>query len=308
MKIISLLPSATELVFDLGLGDDLSGVTFECDHPPEARTKPVVSDTALPTDRPLSSREIDEAVRGHMDRKEPLYVLDKELIGTIQPDLILTQDLCRVCAVPSGQVEDALAELGCQAEVISMDPHDLEGILDSFLEVGRATGTEPQAKELVEELRGRIDAVRARSARLPEIRTLALEWLDPPFAGGHWIPEMIRIAAGVPLLAEAGQPSRQVTWRQIANAAPEVVVFMPCGYYLAEAEQEAGRIYAVPEFRETTAHAEGTVFATDASSFFSRPGPRIVDGLDILAWAVHPEAFPEPPTGTISRMPRPAVP
>jgi iron complex transport system substrate-binding protein len=307
MKIVSLLPSATELVFALGLGDDLSGVTFECDHPGEARTKPVVSDTALPTDRPLSAREIDDLVRGHMDRKEPLYVLDKELIGTIQPDLILTQDLCRVCAVPSGQVQDALEELGCRSEVISMDPHSLEEILDSFLEVGRATGTEPRAKELVEDLHGRIDAVRSRSTRLPEIRTLAMEWLDPPFAGGHWIPEMIRIAAGVPLLSQPKEASRPVTWREIANAAPEVVMFMPCGYYLAEAEEEAGRIYAVPEFRETTAHAEGTVFATDASSFFSRPGPRIVEGLEILAWAIHPEAFPEPPAGTISRIPRPAM-
>jgi iron complex transport system substrate-binding protein len=307
MKIVSLLPSATELVYALGLGNELSGVTFECDYPAEARTRPVVSDTALPTERPLSAREIDGLVTDHMERKEPLYVLDKELIAKIQPDLILTQDLCRVCAVPSGQVETALDELGCRAEVISMDPRGLEDILDSFLEVGRATGTEPRAKELVEEVRERIDAVRARSARLPEIRTFALEWLDPPFVGGHWIPEMIRIAAGVPLLAEPRERSRTVTWRAIANGSPEVVVFMPCGYYLAEAEEEAARIYQVPEFRETTAHAEGTVFATDASSFFSRPGPRIVDGLEILAWAIHPEAFPEPPEGTISRVPRPEV-
>jgi iron complex transport system substrate-binding protein len=308
MKILSLLPSATELVFALGLGDDLSGVTFECDYPAEARAKPVVSDTALPTDRPMSAREVDNLVREHMDRKEPLYVLDKELIGKIQPDVILTQDLCRVCAVPSGQVEDALKELGCRAEVVSMDPNGLEEILETFLEVGRATGTETRAKELVEDLRGRIDAVRAHSARLPEIRTFAMEWLDPPFVGGHWIPEMIRIAAGVPLLSQPKERSHTVTWRELANAAPEVVMFMPCGYYLAEAEQEAGRIYAVPEFRETTAHAEGTVFATDASSFFSRPGPRIVEGLEILAWAIHPEAFPEPPDGTISRIPRPEMP
>jgi iron complex transport system substrate-binding protein len=302
VKIVSLLPSATELVFALGLGDQLEGVTFECDYPAEARAKPVVSDTALPTDRPRSSRETDELVTSHMDRKEPLYVLDKDLISKIQPDLILTQDLCRVCAVPSGQVEDALAELGCRSEVISMDPNSLEEILDSFLEVGRATGTEPKAKELVESLRERIDAVRARTARLPEIRTFCMEWLDPPFAGGHWIPEMVRIAAGQNLLTEPKQPSRKVTWRQIADAAPEVVAFMPCGYYLEEAEEEAALLYRVPEFRETTAYAEGTVYATDASSYFSRPGPRIVDGLDILAWAIHPGEFPEPGPGVISRI------
>jgi iron complex transport system substrate-binding protein len=303
VKIVSLLPSATELVYALGLGDELSGVTFECDHPPEARTKPVVSDTALPADRPLSSGEIDGLVRERMDRKEPLYVLDKELIGTIQPDLILTQDLCRVCAVPSGQVEDALEELGSAAEVVSMDPQGLDDILESFLTVGRATGREDRAAELVGGLRQRIDAVRSSATRLPEIRTFATEWLDPPFVGGHWIPEMIRIAAGVPLLNEPKQRSRTVTWREVADAAPEVVLVMPCGYYLAEAEEEAARLYQIPEFRETTAYAEETVYATDASSFFSRPGPRIVDGLEILAWAIHPEAFAEPPDGAIRRVP-----
>ncbi len=307
MKIVSLLPSATELVFALGLGDDLSGVTFECDHPPEARTKPVVSETALPTDRPLSAAEIDAAVNERMDRRDPLYVLNKELIATIQPDLILTQDLCRVCAVPSGQVERALEELGCRAEVVSLDPTGLDEVLDSFLEVGRATGTEARARELVGSLRDRIEGVRARAVRLPEIRTFALEWFEPPFVGGHWIPEMIRLAAGVPLLCEPKERSHQVTWRQIADASPEVVVSMPCGYYLPEAEEEAVRLYAVPELRETTAYAGGTVFATDASSYFSRPGPRLIDGLEALAWAVHPDAYPEPPAGVIARVPAPAL-
>jgi iron complex transport system substrate-binding protein len=307
LKIVSLLPSATEVVFALGLGDDLSGVTFECDHPAEARSKPVVSETALPTDRPLSAAEIDEQVNERMEQREPLYRLDKELIATIQPDLILTQDLCRVCAVPTGQVEDALEELGCTAEVVSMDPTGLEEVLESFLQVGRATGTEARAYELVASLRERIEAVKGRAARLPEIRTFAMEWLDPPFVGGHWIPEMIRLAAGVSLLSGQKERSHTVTWRQIADAAPEVVVFMPCGYYLPEAETEAVRLYAVPEFRETTAFAGGTVFATDASSYFSRPGPRLIEGLEALAWAIHPEAYPEPPPGVITRVPAPAL-
>jgi iron complex transport system substrate-binding protein len=306
VKIVSLIPSATELVYALGLGDQLEGVTFECDHPPEARTKPVVSDTALPTDRPRTARETDELVTSFMDRQEPLYVLDKELISKIQPDLILTQDLCRVCAVPSGQIDKALDELGCRAEVVSMDPKGLEDILESFMEVGRTTGTETRAKELVEELRERINAVRGRAARLPEIRTFCLEWLDPPFAGGHWIPEMVELAAGRNLLSTSKEPSRTVTWRQVADASPEVVVFMPCGYYLEEAEEEGARIYDVPEFRETTARAEGTVYATDASSYFSRPGPRIVDGLEILAWAIHPDVYPEPGPEAITRLPAPA--
>jgi iron complex transport system substrate-binding protein len=186
-----------------------------------------------------------------------------------------------------------------------MDPKGLEDIFDSFLGVGRATGTETRAKELVESLRERVEEVKGRTARLPEIRTFCMEWLDPPFAGGHWIPEMVRIAAGQNLLTEPGQPSRKVTWRQVANASPEVIVFMPCGYYLQEAEEEAGRIYSVPEFRETTAYAEGTVYATDASSYFSRPGPRIVDGLDILAWAIHPDGFPQPGADAALRVPPP---
>ena len=299
MKIVSLLPSATELVYALGLGDDLSGVTFECDHPPEARTKPVVSDTALPTDRPLTSAEIDSEVRERMEVRQPLYVLDKDLMRQIDPDVILTQDLCRVCALPTGQVQDALDEIGCSAEVVSMDPHSLEEILESFLEVGRVTGTEGRAKELVDELRDRIETVRRQATRLPTIRTLCLEWLEPPFAGGHWIPEMVAVAAGQNLLVQPKERSREVTWRAIANESPEVVVHMPCGYYLAEAEEEASRIYEVPEFRETTAYASGAVFATDASSYFSRPGPRIVDGLDILAWAIHPDEYPEPPEGRV---------
>jgi iron complex transport system substrate-binding protein len=305
LKIVSLLPSATELVYELGLGESLSGVTFECDHPADAQTKPVVSDTALPNHRALAPREIDDLVTDHMDRKEPLYVLDKELIAKIQPDVILTQDLCRVCAVPSGQVEEALDELGCRSNVVSMDPQGLDDILASFLEVGRATGAEQRAHELIDSLRERVEAVRAIASRLPKIRTLPLEWLDPPFIGGHWIPEMVNLAGGESLITEPKERSRQATWREIADARPEVIVHMPCGYYLEDAEDQAGALYGIPELRETGALATGTIFATDASAYFSRPGPRIVDGLETLAWAIHPEAFPQPPPGSISRVTAP---
>jgi iron complex transport system substrate-binding protein len=294
VRIISLLPSATEIVFALGLGDQLDGVTYECDHPAEATSKPVVSDTALPQDRPLAPGEVDRLVAGFMDRGEPIYRLDKRLIQEIQPDLILAQDLCRVCAVPSGQVEEALAELGCRAQVVSLDPNTIDDILEGIVRVGRATGTEPRAEELVAALRDRIERVRRTALRLPTIRTLCLEWSDPPFAAGHWIPGMVEIAGGTNLLLEAGQPSARVTWRQVADALPEVIVFMPCGYYLEEAEAEAERLYQQPEFAGTPAARSGTVLAVDASSYFSRPGPRIVDGLEMLAWAIHPETFPQP--------------
>jgi len=302
LKIVSLLPSATEIVFALGLGDRLEAVTYECDFPDEARTKPVVSDTALPQDRPLSAREIDDAVRDHMDGKDPIYRLDKELIQKIQPDLIIAQDLCRVCAVPSGEVEDALAELGCEAEVVSLDPQGLDDVLEGVLEVGRVTGTEARAKELHAELRERLDRIRATSARLPTIRTLALEWSDPPFVGGHWVPEMVAAVGGENLLNEPKARSRTITWREAADAQPEVLVFMPCGYYLEEAEEEALKLFEVPELRATTAISSGGVFAVDASSYFSRPGPRLIEGIEILGWAIHPDAFAEPPAGRIARI------
>ena len=302
MKIVSLLPSATEIVFALGLGEQLKGVSYECDEPEEARTKPVVVGTALPQDRPLSAAEIDDAVQAHMDAREPIYTLDKELIQRIEPDLLLAQDLCRVCAVPSGQVEDALAELGTTADVISLDPHDIDGILSGIVRVGRATGTERRAEGLVAGLRERIAALKAAATRLPTIRTLALEWSDPPYVGGHWVPEMVRAVGGENLLNDPKQRSRTATWREIADAQPEVIVFMPCGYYLDEAEEEGKGLFDVPELRGTTAVSSGAVFAVDATSYFSRPGPRIVDGMDVLAWAIHPDSFPEPPPGRIRRI------
>jgi iron complex transport system substrate-binding protein len=294
VKIVSLLPSATEIVYALGLGEELAGVTYECDFPREAQEKPVVLETALPTDRPLSAGEIDEAVREKMASQEPIYRLDEDLIRQIQPDLILAQDLCRVCAVPSGQVAEALEKIGASAKVISLDPPNLDGILEGILDVGRATGTVARAESLVGSLRDRISRVRERGARLPTIRTLCLEWLEPPFVGGHWIPEMVVLASGRNLLNEPERPSRSVTWREIADARPEVLVHMPCGYYLEEAEEEARRLYSVPELLETTAVNTGHVYAVDATSYFSRPGPRIVDGLEILAWCIHPEEYPAP--------------
>jgi iron complex transport system substrate-binding protein len=302
VKIISLLPSATEIVYALGLEEHLAAVTDACDFPPEARSKPVVSRSALPAGRPLSSREIHEAVRERMDEHEPLYRLDRPLIQRIQPDVILAQDLCRVCAVPSGDVRDALAELGVDARVLSLDPTTLYEVIGCVETAGRLLGAEDRAAGLARSLRERVEGIRRTALRLPSIRVLALEWSDPPFVGGHWVPEMIEIAGGTALLSEKGKPSRPVTWKDVVDATPEVIVVMPCGYYLDETEDEALRLFANPDFAETPAAREDSVFAVDASSYFSRPGPRIVDGLDILAWAIHPEAFPEPSPDAVVRV------
>jgi iron complex transport system substrate-binding protein len=304
VKIVSLIPSATEIVFALGLGDQLAAVTDECDYPPEARSKPVVSRSALPSGRPLSAREIDDEVRARMDDRQPLYQLDRDLIRRIQPDVILAQDLCRVCAVPSGQVEDALARLGVDARVLSLDPNSLDEVIGTIEVAGEVLDAKERADELAESLRGRVHEIRTAALRLPAIRTLALEWTDPPFAGGHWIPDMVETAGGTNLLSERGQPSRRVTWRQVSDATPEVAVVMPCGYYLHEAEDDAASLYDNPEFADTPAAREGSVFAVDASAYFSRPGPRVVDGLEILAWAIHPEAYAEPAAESIARVER----
>jgi iron complex transport system substrate-binding protein len=303
MKIASLLPSATEIVFALGLGDDLVGVTDECDYPPGAVTKPVISRSALPQGRPLGSREIDEAVRGRMAADQPLYVLDTELLRRERPEVILTQDLCRVCAVPSGQVQQALDQIGLpDAKVVSLDPHTLEDVIAQLEDVGKLLGREERGKEIAEGLRDQSTKVRETAKRVPRLSVLCLEWAEPQFAAGHWIPEMVEACGGSPVLSEKGQPSRETVWHEVRAAAPEVVVFMPCGYYLEEAEDEARTFLQHPEFADTPAARNGNVFAVDATSYFSRPGPRIVDGLEILAWAVHPEAYPEPPDGTIARV------
>jgi iron complex transport system substrate-binding protein len=300
MKILSLLPSATEIVYALGLEDQLVGVTCECDFPPEARAKPVMSRTVLPADGDAPPAEIDRLVAEQVAEGEPLYTIDSDAVARTQPDLILAQDLCRVCAVPSGQVEDALAVIGCRADVLSLDPSTLDDILDGITEVGRRAGREAHADELVAGLRARAAAVEAATRRLARPRTLTLEWLDPPFVGGHWVPEMVERAGGLVLAAEAGQPSRRVSWDEVAAARPEVIVFIPCGYGLAQAMEQGRELLVVPQVATSPAGRTGRVLAADASSYFSRPGPRVISGLEALAWALHPDALPPPPPGTMA--------
>ena len=303
MKIASLLPSATEIVYALGLGDDLVGVTDECDYPPEAVTKPVISRSALPQGRIQTPREIDDAVRRKVAQEGQLYILDTDLLRRERPDVILTQDLCRVCAVPSGQVAEALETIGLpDAKVVSLDPNTLEDVVAQIGAVGTILDRADRAAAITATMRDRIAKVRETAKRVPTVSVFALEWSDPPFAAGHWVPDMIEIVGGTPVLAEKGQPSREVAWHEVRVAGPEVAVFMPCGYYLEEAEEEADSFLHQADFADTPAVRNGNVFAVDATSYFSRPGPRIVDGLEILAWAVHPDSYPPPPDGTIARL------
>jgi len=300
LKIVSLLPSATEIVYALGLGDSLEAVTDGCDYPAGARSKPVVSRSRLSMDADASAGDVDAAVRDAVKDGEALYALDAELVQRIQPDVILTQDLCRVCAVPSGQVEDALDTLGCHADVVSLDPHTIGDVFTDIIAVGERTGTYAEARALVDRLRERVAAVEQRARELEPVSSFPLEWLSPPFSGGHWVPELVEKAGGEPLLCTPGAPSAALRWEDVAAAQPEVVVFMPCGYDLPAAEREAKELAAVSELRSTPAWQAGRVWTVDATSYFSRPGPRLVDGLELLAWAQHPDAFPEPPPGRIA--------
>jgi iron complex transport system substrate-binding protein len=282
VKIVSLLPSATEIVYALGLGAELRAVTFECDHPVEARSLPQVSGTALATDADLTPAEIDRAVTEMVGDGLPIYTLDRDLLRTIDPDVILTQDLCQVCAVPAGAVDDALASIGCRSEVVSLDPHRLDEVIATVGLVGEATGTGAEAAALMTELHSRLDVVRQAVAGLARPRVLVLEWADPPFNAGHWVPDMVEAAGGVPVLARAGDRSRRLFWEEIDAAEFDVVVFMPCGFDLDGAVGQAGPLLGRPELAEASGF-----LAVDANACFSRPGPRLVDGVEALAEALH---------------------
>jgi iron complex transport system substrate-binding protein len=295
MRILSLLPSATEIVYALGLGEDIVGVTHECDWPPDARSKLRVSHSTIPTG--TKPAEVDRMVTDSLDGGTPIYRLDDQAIREARPDLVITQDLCAVCAVPSGHVQEALDLLGCPAAVLSLDPSSLDEVLDSVLRVSEACGVRQRAEALVQQLRDRLAVVRERVSGRARPRVFALEWGDPPFNGGHWVPEMIDAAGGECLLGSHRTPSVRLSWDKIAAAEPDVVVFMPCGYALEAAIREGEALLGRPELA-----AVEQVFAVDASSYFARPGPRLVDGVEILATALHPDAVAPPPEGAIARL------
>ena len=287
MRIASLLPAATEIVTALGAADRLVAVTFEC--APEARDRaPVVVDTAIPPR--LEPGEIDAWVRDRAARGLPMYELDREALAALSPDLILTQDLCQVCALPSGTVEDACRLIGTDAEVLSLDPHTLDDVLRSIDEVGRAAGM--PAAGLIGELRSRLAAVESAVADRPRPRVLVLEWTEPPFLPGHWVPELVSRAGGTPVGGTVGGRSLPATWDDLPDA--DLVVVAPCGFGLdAAVEQSAAvatRLPGVP------------LVAIDSARFVVQPGPSLVDGVEALAWAFHPDAVPEPPDGRIARV------
>ncbi|WP_328998368.1 cobalamin-binding protein [Kribbella sp. NBC_00709] len=270
MRIVSLLPSATEICFALGGGDDVVGVTFECDYPKAARTRRIVSTTALPAG--LTPGEIDAVVRRKVAAGEDLYHLDAGALRELEPDVVITQDLCAVCAIEVADVDEALEYLGCRAEVVSTDPHDLDEVVASIDTIGKAIGRD--STPLVDDLRRRLRRFAGVDRARP--RVALLEWTEPPFAPGHWLPEMVTLAGGTNVLGAAGQRSTAITWEEVAAAQPEVIVSAPCGFELEGAAKLTAEL--LPQLP-----ADVPVWAVDANGYFARPGPRLVDGIEVLA-------------------------
>jgi iron complex transport system substrate-binding protein len=288
MRIVSLVPSATEMLFALGLGPDLIAVTHECDYPPPARELPRITRDVLPPG--LTAAQIDAAVKERTLAGESIYELDAEALHELRPDLIVTQALCSVCAVSYDDVRAIAEEIDTQPLVISLDPRTVGEVLGDARTLAQATDSKDAAVELLSDASARIDRVRlaVRAAKRP--RVAALEWLDPPFAAGHWTPQLIEYAGGQDVLGFAGEPSEQRTWEEVAASQPDIVIVMPCGYDAEIAHREAEM-----HRDELAALGAGEVVAVNASAYFSRPGPRIVDGLELLAHILHPELVPEAP-------------
>jgi len=283
MRLVSLLPSATEIVYALGLDDQLVGVTFECDEPAAARNEKTVVVGGRDTSA-MSPREIDDYVRTAMAAGQDLYTLHAQALAELEPDLILTQDLCRVCALPTDHVEQALGYLGCQADVLSLDPHSLAEVLASIQQVGDRAGVGDRAATLVAALLARLVAVGKAVAGRPRPRVAVVEWVDPPFTAGHWVPDLVRAAGGEPVGGHPGARSVATTWAEIRSWEADLVIVAPCGYHLDGAADQASSV--VGELPDVP------VWAIDADGIVVRPGPRLLDGVEAIAAILHPDAVP----------------
>ncbi len=289
MRIASLLPSATEIVCALGLSDALVGISHDCDYPPEIRQKPVLSEAIV--SKALPSGVIESRIRGQVHTGKSVYHLDEAQLARLRPEVILTQELCAVCAPSYTLVKQAAKVLDAETKLVSLEPLGLMDILDNILLVGELTGTRARAEAMVSRLHGRIEQVRTKAAGLPAPRVACLEWLDPLYAAGHWVPEMVAIAGGQVVVGRAREPSCVVEWETVRAAEPEVVVLMPCGFNVQRIRSELHLMTDRPGWNALPAVRNGRVYLTDAGSYFSRPGPRVVDGLEILVTILHPEVF-----------------
>ena len=290
-QIVSFLPSATEMACALGLADQLVGITHECDYPPEIRAKPIVVRKALPIEE-MTQLEIDVAVSQRMQDGRSLYEIDELLLQKLAPDLILTQDLCQICAPSGNEVSQALNLLPKKPQVLWLTPNSLEQIADNARQLGEATGHEREARELIAAGRARLESVANKTCNLSySPRIFCMEWLDPVYCSGHWLPEMVRIAGGIDQISREGQDSVRVSWDEVMEWDPEVLVITPCGYDLPKVIEESRSLSKYPGWSKLSAVRDGRVYAVDANSYFARPGPRVVDGTELLAHLIHPDHF-----------------
>jgi len=293
MRIVSLLPSATEIVCGLGLRDSLVGVTHECDYPADVKELPKVTQTLIPHD--ASSGEIDTLVRQRLQTERALYSLDREVLADVRPDLIVTQAVCDVCAVAESEVQTVAASLPGEPQVVNLEPSSLADVWECVRRVGIAADCERAAEEFVASLEARVEEVKQRSAAFahrPSV--LLLEWIDPPFSAGHWSPELVWLAGGKEAVGRPGQRSETTSWEQIVAADPEVMVIACCGFDVERTLQDIAILRSYPGWRSLRCVRSGRVYVVDGSAYFSRPGPRLVDSLEILANALHPQLHPLP--------------
>jgi iron complex transport system substrate-binding protein len=300
LRIASLLPSATEIAFALGLGDQVVAVSHECDYPPEAATRPVLTKSAI-HQKMHNSLDVDREVE---KRGGDIYEIDEKLLEELKPDLILTQELCAVCAVSYTKVKEAARVLDADTKIVSLEPNNLEEIIDNIRLVGRIAGKASEAEELASRLSQRIDTVKEKTARVRyRPRIFFMEWLEPPWAGGHWVPQMADYAGGIEGLGNLGRPSQKISWSRVLDYQPEIIVLSPCGYDLEGVKAESHILASYPDWDKIPAYKNSRIYAVNASAYFSRPGPRVVDGLELLAHIIHPELFPAtPPKDSMERL------
>ena len=299
MRICSLLPSATEIAFALGLADQVVAVSHECDYPPEASNRPVLTKSAI-HQKIHRSLEVDREVE---QRGGDIYEIDEKLLEKLKPDIILTQELCHVCAVSYMKVKEAARVLDADTKIVSLEPTNLEEIVDNILLVGRMTGAQAEGEKLASQMLQRISRVKGKTrvvGRKP--RVFFMEWLQPPWAGGHWIPEMVDYAGGVDGLGRLGKPSHRIGWDEVVEYQPEIIVLSPCGFNANQVMKEAHALTSYQGWEKIPAFQSSRIYAVNASAYFSRSGPRVVDGLEILAHIIHPKLFPENPHPEALRM------
>jgi iron complex transport system substrate-binding protein len=290
-RIVSFLPSATEMVCVLGLEEKLLGLTHECDFPGSIKGKPVVVKSAIPVEQ-LSEPQIDAAVSERLSAGLSVYQVDEVLLKSLAPDLILTQDLCQVCAPSGNEVTQALNALPNRPEILWLTPRTLAEIADNLREVARATGTTERAEAWIATNFERLKQIETRALQAAvRPRVFCMEWLDPLYCSGHWVPEMVRIAGGIDQLSKQGSDSIRVSWQEVFNWAPEILILMPCGNHLEQVMDLAPKLCSLPRWDEVPAARNGKVYAVDASSYFARPGPRVIQGTELLAHLIHPELF-----------------